>query len=76
MVTKTNHWRSINPSSGDTATIPGISKGSFAMPDMHSGYGFTIGSVAVIDFQIRMPQFFPVALVTTSTAGFALSRRA
>jgi hypothetical protein len=23
-----------------------------------------------------MPQFFPVALVTTSTAGFALSRRA
>ena len=31
------------------STLSGISKGSFAMPDMHSGYGFTIGGVAAFD---------------------------
>jgi tRNA-splicing ligase RtcB len=30
----------------NVATLPGIKKGSFAMPDMHQGYGFPIGGVA------------------------------
>ena len=31
------------------ATLPGITKDSFGMPDMHSGYGFSIGGVAAFD---------------------------
>jgi tRNA-splicing ligase RtcB len=31
------------------ATLPGITTASFAMPDMHSGYGFSIGVVAAFD---------------------------
>ena len=31
------------------STLDGIVKGSFGMPDMHSGYGFTIGGVAAFD---------------------------
>ncbi|KAI5488468.1 RNA ligase (ATP) protein [Trichomonas vaginalis G3] len=31
------------------ATLPGITKGSFGMLDMHSGYGFSIGGVAAFD---------------------------
>lgn len=31
------------------ATLDGISKASFGMPDMHSGYGFSIGGVAAFD---------------------------
>lgn len=31
------------------ATLPGISKYSYGMPDMHSGYGFSIGGVAAFD---------------------------
>lgn len=31
------------------ATLPGITAGSFGMPDMHSGYGFSIGGVAAFD---------------------------
>lgn len=31
------------------STLPGISKYSLAMPDMHSGYGFSIGGVAAFD---------------------------
>jgi tRNA-splicing ligase RtcB len=31
------------------ATLPGIAVGSFGMPDMHSGYGFSIGGVAAFD---------------------------
>ncbi|KAK8871223.1 hypothetical protein M9Y10_009137 [Tritrichomonas musculus] len=31
------------------ATLDGIVKGSFGMPDMHSGYGFSIGGVAAFD---------------------------
>ncbi|MBL7195467.1 MAG: RtcB family protein, partial [Desulfobacterales bacterium] len=30
----------------NVATLPGIIKASFAMPDMHWGYGFPIGGVA------------------------------
>lgn len=31
------------------ATLDGITKASFGMPDMHSGYGFSIGGVAAFD---------------------------
>ncbi|HUV29988.1 MAG TPA: RtcB family protein [Acidobacteriota bacterium] len=31
------------------ATLPGIVKNSFAMPDIHHGYGFAIGGVAAFD---------------------------
>ena len=31
------------------ATLDGIVKGSYGMPDMHSGYGFSIGGVAAFD---------------------------
>ena len=33
----------------NVAALPGIVKGSFAMPDVHSGYGFCIGNVAAFD---------------------------
>jgi len=33
----------------NVATLPGIQKGSFAMPDIHWGYGFPIGGVAAMD---------------------------
>jgi len=32
----------------NVATLPGIVKGSFAMPDIHWGYGFPIGGVAAM----------------------------
>ncbi|OHT12608.1 hypothetical protein TRFO_03642 [Tritrichomonas foetus] len=32
-----------------TATLDSITKASFGMPDMHSGYGFSIGGVAAFD---------------------------
>ncbi|MBX6387459.1 MAG: RtcB family protein [Frankia sp.] len=31
------------------ATLPGIVRAAYAMPDMHSGYGFPIGGVAATD---------------------------
>ena len=34
---------------GNVATLPGIVKASFAMPDAHWGYGFPIGGVAAFD---------------------------
>jgi tRNA-splicing ligase RtcB len=34
----------------NVATLPGIVKGSYAMPDMHWGYGFPIGGVAAFDW--------------------------
>jgi len=33
----------------NVATLPGIVKASFAMPDIHWGYGFPIGGVAAFD---------------------------
>lgn len=33
----------------NVASLPGILKHSFAMPDMHMGYGFSIGGVAAFD---------------------------
>jgi tRNA-splicing ligase RtcB len=35
----------------NVAALPGIVKASFAMPDAHMGYGFTIGGVAAFDPQ-------------------------
>ena len=34
----------------NVATLPGIVKYSFAMPDIHSGYGFAIGGVAATKY--------------------------
>ena len=33
----------------NVAALPGILRGSFAMPDIHFGYGFPIGGVAAMD---------------------------
>lgn len=35
----------------NVATLPGIVKASFAMPDIHTGYGFAIGGVAAFDLE-------------------------
>jgi tRNA-splicing ligase RtcB len=35
----------------NVATLPGIQKYAFCMPDAHSGYGFPIGGVAAMDFE-------------------------
>jgi len=36
----------------NVAKLPGILKASYAMPDMHQGYGFPIGGVAAFDVEI------------------------
>jgi tRNA-splicing ligase RtcB len=33
----------------NVATLPGIVRASYAMPDVHWGYGFPIGGVAAFD---------------------------
>ncbi len=35
----------------NVATLPGIVGASMAMPDIHTGYGFTIGGVAAFDLR-------------------------
>jgi tRNA-splicing ligase RtcB (3'-phosphate/5'-hydroxy nucleic acid ligase) len=35
----------------NVATLPGIEKAAYAMPDAHWGYGFPIGGVALFDPQ-------------------------
>ncbi len=35
----------------NVATLPGIQKASFAMPDIHPGYGFPIGGVGAFDIK-------------------------
>ena len=35
----------------NVATLPGIQRASYAMPDAHWGYGFPIGGVAAFDPQ-------------------------
>ena len=35
----------------NVANLPGILKASFAMPDIHYGYGFPIGGVAGFDIE-------------------------
>lgn len=37
----------------NVATLPGIVRASFAMPDVHWGYGFPIGGVAATDIDNR-----------------------
>ena len=39
-------WQLVN-----TATLPGIVKYALAMPDMHEGYGFSIGGVVATDYK-------------------------
>jgi tRNA-splicing ligase RtcB len=34
----------------NVATLPGIIRNAFVMPDAHEGYGFPIGGVAAVDF--------------------------
>src|SRR6266508_4368786 len=36
---------------GNVATLPGIVEASYAMPDVHWGYGFPIGGVAATDVE-------------------------
>ncbi|HLA00465.1 MAG TPA: RtcB family protein, partial [Thermodesulfovibrionales bacterium] len=35
----------------NVATLPGIIGASLAMPDVHTGYGFSIGGVAAFDLK-------------------------
>src|SRR6266508_3573418 len=35
----------------NVATLPGVVKASYAMPDIHWGYGFPIGGVAATDIE-------------------------
>lgn len=49
------------------AALPGIVKGSFAMPDVHSGYGFAIGNVAAFDMNN------PDAIVSPGGVGFDIN---
>ena len=48
----------------NVATLPGIVKASFAMPDAHWGYGFPIGGVAAFDAEQDV-----VGFVATQSAG-------
>jgi tRNA-splicing ligase RtcB len=50
----------------NVATLPGIVKGSFAMPDAHWGYGFPIGGVAAFDPHIG-------GVVSAGGVGFDIS---
>jgi hypothetical protein len=41
--------RKVHEQAVNVATLPGIVKASYAMPDAHWGYGFPIGGVAAFD---------------------------
>src|SRR4030065_2406085 len=49
----------------NVAHLPGIVKASFAMPDIHWGYGFPIGGVAATDLER--------GVVSPAGAGFGVS---
>lgn len=51
----------------NVAALPGIVKGSFAMPDIHAGYGFCIGNVAAFDTSL------PEAVVSPGGVGFDIN---
>jgi tRNA-splicing ligase RtcB (3'-phosphate/5'-hydroxy nucleic acid ligase) len=51
----------------NVAALPGIVKGSFAMPDVHAGYGFCIGNVAAFDMDD------PEAVVSPGGVGFDIN---
>ncbi|MBI2719720.1 MAG: RtcB family protein [Rhizobiales bacterium] len=50
----------------NVATLPGIVKASYAMPDAHWGYGFPIGGVAAFDAEAR-------GVVSAGGVGFDIS---
>ncbi|OHS95859.1 tRNA-splicing ligase RtcB [Tritrichomonas foetus] len=49
------------------ASLDGVTKGSFAMPDMHSGYGFSIGGVAAFDTSD------PAAIISPGGVGYDIN---
>ncbi|GIX61530.1 tRNA-splicing ligase RtcB homolog [Babesia caballi] len=51
----------------NVAALPGIVKGSIALPDAHSGYGFSIGNVAAFDIND------PSAVVSPGGVGFDIN---
>lgn len=51
----------------NVATLPGIMGCSLGMPDIHSGYGFAVGSVAAIDLSR------PEAVVSPGGVGFDIN---
>eukprot|EP00002_Diphylleia_rotans_P024388 TRINITY_DN4813_c0_g2_i1.p1 TRINITY_DN4813_c0_g2~~TRINITY_DN4813_c0_g2_i1.p1 ORF type:complete len:505 (+),score=89.97 TRINITY_DN4813_c0_g2_i1:55-1569(+) len=51
----------------NVACLPGIVKGSVALPDVHSGYGFSIGNVAAFDTED------PMAIVSPGGVGFDIN---
>jgi len=51
----------------NVAALPGIVKKSVAMPDVHSGYGFSIGNVAAFDWTD------PNAIVSPGGVGFDIN---
>ena len=51
----------------NVAALPGIVRRSFAMPDVHCGYGFSIGNVAAFDMNN------PDAIVSPGGVGFDIN---
>eukprot|EP01105_Mastigella_eilhardi_P023891 TRINITY_DN6103_c0_g1_i1.p1 TRINITY_DN6103_c0_g1~~TRINITY_DN6103_c0_g1_i1.p1 ORF type:complete len:508 (-),score=149.90 TRINITY_DN6103_c0_g1_i1:127-1650(-) len=51
----------------NVASLPGIVKYSIGMPDIHSGYGFSIGNVAAFDVDD------PLAVVSPGGVGFDIN---
>ena len=51
----------------NVAALPGIVKSSIAMPDVHSGYGFSIGNVAAFDMNDKD------AIVSPGGVGFDIN---
>jgi len=51
----------------NVAALPGIVRGSYAMPDVHCGYGFSIGNVAAFDMND------PEAVVSPGGVGFDIN---
>lgn len=51
----------------NVATLPGIVGKSLGMPDLHSGYGFSIGGVAAFDMED------PEAVVSPGGVGFDIN---
>eukprot|EP00033_Pygsuia_biforma_P000374 GCRY01000448.1.p1 GENE.GCRY01000448.1~~GCRY01000448.1.p1 ORF type:complete len:521 (+),score=151.46 GCRY01000448.1:1942-3504(+) len=51
----------------NVAALPGVVKASLGMPDIHSGYGFSIGNVAAFDVDS------PSAIVSPGGVGFDIN---
>lgn len=51
----------------NVAALPGIVRASIALPDLHSGYGFSIGNVAAFDMED------PSAVVSPGGVGFDIN---